>query len=258
MNYATRNVKANPAISLAEEADFSLGPLRVRPSARQVLIGERVEAIEPRVMQVLVVLARAEGAVVSRETLVDRCWGGRIVGDDAVSNTVVKVRALAALSAEPAFEIETIPRVGYRLRRLQPNAAGRTAMPWGLPWRMIGLVAAAVVLIAAGLIAGFYLVGGREPEWTVAESHLPFISAAEIEAYPAIAPDGTMIAYSAGPNRNSRHIYLRLLKGGDPIQLTHGAFDAAAPAWSPDGRMIAYVTFQQGHPCRIMEIPVPA
>jgi len=34
MNYASRNMKAAPAISLADEEDFSLGPLRVRPSAR--------------------------------------------------------------------------------------------------------------------------------------------------------------------------------------------------------------------------------
>src|ERR1700689_1774413 len=66
MNYASRNVKAAPAIDLAEEEDFSLGPLRVRPSARQVCVGDRTETVEPRVMQVLVVLVRADGAVVSR------------------------------------------------------------------------------------------------------------------------------------------------------------------------------------------------
>ena len=265
MNYASRNMKAIPAISLADEADFSLGPLRVHPSARQVSAGERSETIEPRVMQVLVVLARAEGAVVSREHLIERCWGGRIVGDDAVSNTVAKVRALATLSAEPAFEIETIPRVGYRLRQRQPGAsafpaaAAQVASSKFQSWRWpaIGL-AVAVVVIAASLVAARYLYSSREPEWTVAESHLPFISTPEIERYPALSPDGTMIAYSAGATIADRQIYLRLLKGGDPIQLTRDGYDAAAPAWSPDGRMIAYVIFQEGHPCRILEIPIPA
>ncbi|HEX3653362.1 MAG TPA: hypothetical protein VHU18_11120 [Rhizomicrobium sp.] len=91
----------------------------------------------------------------------------------------------------------------------------------------------------------------------MAESHLPFISTPVIERYPAIAPDGTMIAYSAGWLITDRQIYLRLLKGGDPTQLTHDPGDASAPAWSPDGSRIAYVLAKQGQPCRILEIPVP-
>jgi Tol biopolymer transport system component/DNA-binding winged helix-turn-helix (wHTH) protein len=265
MNYASRNMRAVPAISLAEEEDFSLGPLRARPAAREVSIGDRVETIEPRVMQVLVILARAAGAVVSREQLIDRCWGGRVVGDDAVNKAIVKVRALAGLSEEPAFEIETIPRVGYRLRQCQENTSKAIPVPTASPvvsvktrsWRWMGLAAAAIV-IAASAVAALSSYLRREPEWIVAESHLPFISTPEIERHPALAPDGTMIAYSAGPSTHNRHIYLRLLNGGDPIQLTHDAYDASAPAWSPDGRMIAYVIFQDGRPCRIMEIPVPA
>ena len=265
MNYASRNMKAAPAISLAEEEDFSLGPLRVRPSARQISIGDRTETVEPRVMQVLVVLARAAGQVVSRELLVDRCWGGRIVGDDAVNNAIVKVRALAGLSEQPAFEIETIPRVGYRLRQPQGKTAAATpvhAVSLPVPlrrstWRWIALGIAGIA-IAAGLVAALYLWLRPEPEWVVVESHQPFISTPAIERYPALAPDGTMIAYSAGPTTHNRQIYLRLLKGGDPIQLTHDAYDASAPAWSPDSNTIAYVIFHADHPCRIMVIPVPA
>jgi Tol biopolymer transport system component/DNA-binding winged helix-turn-helix (wHTH) protein len=264
MNYAPRNVGAAPAISLAEEEDFSLGPLRVRPSARQVSTGDTTETVEPRVMQVLVVLAGAAGAVVSREQLIERCWGGRIVGGDAVNNAIVKVRALAGLSEEPAFEIETIPRVGYRLRQHQPElpnaisapAASPVAHPNSRSRRLIGLAVAGIATVAS-LVGALYFSLPREPEWVVAESHLPFISTPAIERYPALAPDGTMLAYSAGSSTRNRHIYLRLLNGGDPIQLTHDADDASAPAWSPDSRMIAYVIFQADHPCRIMEISVP-
>ena len=258
--------------SLADEEDFQLGDIFVRPSLREVIAGERREILEPRVMQVLAVLAGAKGAVVSRDELIRRCWGGRIVSEDAINRSVSKVRQLSELGAAKAFEIDTIPRVGYRLRPRQMETFAAAANPAvvqrdsptpavALPpmkrarWVMLAI---ACVLIAAGLVLAFYFYPGREPEWTVAESHLPFISTAEIESYPAIAPDGTMIAYSAGPDRRSRHIYLRLIRGGDPIQLTHDAYDAAAPAWSPDGRMIAYVIFQEGHPCRILEIPVPA
>lgn len=266
MNYASRNVRAIAAISLAEEADFSLGPLGVRPSARQVCFGSRTETIEPRVMQVLVVLARAAGQVVSREQLVERCWGGRIVGDDAVTNAIVKVRALAELPAEPAFEIETIPRVGYRLRQCSGNSAKTGPVPsssrvvepllkWS--WRWTAL-AVGCIAIVAGSIATVYSYLRHEPQWMIAESHQPFISTPAIERYPAIAPDGTMIAYSAGSTAHNRQIYLRLLKGGDSIQLTHETDDASAPAWSPGSDTIAYVISKSGRPCRILEISIPA
>jgi Tol biopolymer transport system component len=119
------------------------------------------------------------------------------------------------------------------------------------------LIAAAFV-IAVIVIAALYFILRPQPEWMVAESHLPFISTPAMERHPALAPDGTMIAYSAGPNVDQRQIFLRLLRGGDPIQLTHDAADASAPAWSPDGKSIVYVSSQANSPCRVMEVPVPA
>ena len=106
MNYASRTVNAAPAVDLAEEKEFRLGNLLVRPSTREVVADGRSQIIEPRVMQALVVLAQADGAVVSRDRLIERCWGGRIVGDDAINNCVGKVRALANLHQRGAGKSE--------------------------------------------------------------------------------------------------------------------------------------------------------
>jgi DNA-binding winged helix-turn-helix (wHTH) protein/TolB-like protein len=108
-------------INLAREGGFALGALRVSPSTLEVQAAGRGEVIEPRVMQVLVCLAQAHGAVVSRDDLIKRCWSGRIVGDDAINRCIAKVRQIAALTEPAPFIIETIPRVGYRLRRTGPE-----------------------------------------------------------------------------------------------------------------------------------------
>lgn len=99
---------------LAHEPPFALGSLHVDPPIRQVIFGTERQTLEPRVMQVLVVLARVEGDVVTRDELVDRCWDGRIVGDDAIHRVISRLRHLAEECGQ-AFKIETIPRVGYRL-----------------------------------------------------------------------------------------------------------------------------------------------
>jgi len=59
-------------VELAREADFMLGGLRVRP-VRCAIVGEGWQGtVEPRVMQVLVALARAKGEILSRDDLIER------------------------------------------------------------------------------------------------------------------------------------------------------------------------------------------
>lgn len=117
MNERPIHLKPVGPASLADEDDFRLGSILVRPSLREVCRGETREILEPRVMQVLVALARSKGAVVSRDELIRQCWGGRIVGEDAINRCVSKVRQLAEQGGDKDFEIVTIPRVGYRLVR---------------------------------------------------------------------------------------------------------------------------------------------
>jgi TolB-like protein len=104
------------SVDLARESDFFIDTLRICPSHRQVVAGGEQGTIQPRVMQVLVALARAKGAVLSREDLIETCWNGITVGDDAINRCIAKVRQIADFGGGSHFEIETIPRVGYRLK----------------------------------------------------------------------------------------------------------------------------------------------
>src|SRR5580658_10104452 len=116
MNFRPNLLKPVGPNALAQEPDFEIGLLRVSPSRLEISAGEKREKTQPRVMQVLVTMADAKGAVVSRDELIGRCWSGRIVGEDSISRCIAKVREIANLANPPAFEIETVPRVGYRLK----------------------------------------------------------------------------------------------------------------------------------------------
>ena len=98
-------------INLAEAADFDLGGLFVSPARREVSMNGQCRELEPRVAQVLVALAWARPDVVSRDRLIEQCWDGRIVGDDALNRCIVALRHLPKESP-PAIEIETVSRVG--------------------------------------------------------------------------------------------------------------------------------------------------
>jgi DNA-binding winged helix-turn-helix (wHTH) protein len=102
-------------IVLAHEPAFTLGELRVDPALRQIEHQGRSETLEPRVMQVLVALARADGRIVTRDELIAWCWGGRIVGEDAINRAISRLRQVASETGGGSFGIETITKVGYRL-----------------------------------------------------------------------------------------------------------------------------------------------
>jgi DNA-binding winged helix-turn-helix (wHTH) protein/TolB-like protein len=108
----------NGQIDLTREPDFVLGAISVHPSTREVETGSAREAIEPRVMQVLVALARRHGEVVSRDELIVSCWSGRAVSDDAINRCIARIRRLA--ETHGGFALETIPRIGYRLTETVP------------------------------------------------------------------------------------------------------------------------------------------
>ena len=110
-----------PRIELAHAPDFALGALQVSPSSREVMRGGWTDSLEPRVMQVLVALHQTSGGVVSRDDLIARCWDGRVVGDDAINRAIGRLRKLAKTDHGASFVIETVPRVGYRLRLAAQN-----------------------------------------------------------------------------------------------------------------------------------------
>ena len=134
-------------MQLAHEPALVVGWLQVRPATREVEWPGGREVLQPRVMQVLVVLARAQDAVVSRDDLIATCWEGRIVSEDAINFVVAQVRKLAQRTG--AFSLETIPRVGYRLT---PAPAIGVRSPPGLRLGRRALLAGGGT--AAALVAG--------------------------------------------------------------------------------------------------------
>ncbi len=169
-------------MNLAHEPSFSLGGMSVRPSTREIVFAGGREVVEPRVMSVLVVLARAGGEVVTRDELIAACWEGRAVSDDAINRVISRIRRVAGLTDGRDFSLETITKVGYRLvthaaagagpappaagldtgpdRRLDAGMAGGMPRP-----SRTGLVAAMLALVVA-LAAGVWLMlprGGADP-----------------------------------------------------------------------------------------------
>jgi DNA-binding winged helix-turn-helix (wHTH) protein/TolB-like protein/Tfp pilus assembly protein PilF len=121
---------------------------------------ERVH-LEPKVVDLLIALAKRADQVVSRDELLAEVWGG-VVTDDVLTQGVIKLRkALGDASKEPVY-IQTIPKRGYRLIApvTWPAAGADVSLPHSEPAREappraanIYRIAGAAALAAATLTA---------------------------------------------------------------------------------------------------------
>jgi DNA-binding winged helix-turn-helix (wHTH) protein/TolB-like protein/cytochrome c-type biogenesis protein CcmH/NrfG len=96
-------------------ATLQVGAWRVAPELNQISrVGECVR-VEPKAIELLVLLVQRGGEVVSREELLTALWPGVVVGDNALTQVVTKLRKALGDTAQQPTYIEAIPKRGYRL-----------------------------------------------------------------------------------------------------------------------------------------------
>jgi DNA-binding winged helix-turn-helix (wHTH) protein/tetratricopeptide (TPR) repeat protein len=123
--------------------------------------------LEPRVMQVLVALVRANGSILTHDDLTASCWQGRFVSIDAINRVLSALRHTAGDLGAGVFTIETLRKVGYRLVRTheaslsgeasaaQDEAKDRRSSRWGgvTAWHALAAMALLIgVLVAVALV----------------------------------------------------------------------------------------------------------
>jgi DNA-binding winged helix-turn-helix (wHTH) protein/Tfp pilus assembly protein PilF len=141
-------------IDLAVAGEFELGGMRVIPAERAIVLDDERIELQPRVMQVLVALAQARPGVVSRDKLVEQCWDGRVVGDDALNRCILALRNLAKKRSPEPFTIETVPRIGHRLIEGGSEPAIAEPAVKAKAWWKIALPVAILLAIAGFLWTG--------------------------------------------------------------------------------------------------------
>ncbi|HUL68399.1 MAG TPA: winged helix-turn-helix domain-containing protein [Burkholderiaceae bacterium] len=94
-------------------------------SANELSRGDETARVEPKAMEVLLVLAAQAGEAVSRQALLDMVWPGVVVGDEALTQSIIKLRKALGDNPRAPTYIETIPKRGYRL--IAPVVHGNVA-----------------------------------------------------------------------------------------------------------------------------------
>lgn len=161
LSSASTSSRADPQ-RLAHRENFRLGSATIRPAIRKLEGPVGTSAVEPLVMQVLLVLADASGAVVTRDELIRNCWRGHVVGDDSVNRAIAEIRRIGKVTGG-GFVVQTIPRVGYRLIATDApeppvvdtknNGAGMSSRRWFIGAGAVAVAGAATFGILRGRAA---------------------------------------------------------------------------------------------------------
>ena len=107
--------------------------------------------------------------------------------------------------------------------------------------RIAPAVAAGLLVVATVAAGTWFLLGRRAPPPVFGRT-TQLTSEPGLEIFPAISPDGKVVAYAAGNSARMR-IYLRPVRGGRTIPLsTDTATVESQPHWSPDGDQILYLS----------------
>ena len=169
---------------------FNVGDWTIEPAANRMFRAGQEIRLEPKVMRVLAYLVEHHGEVVSRHDLEANVWTGMIVTDDAVTNTVLKLRRALGDDARNPRYIETIAKAGYRL--VAETGFPETKTEPALVEPASDLVGRSQRLWFKTLIAGLgVLLGGSILWWATVPTNAPPSAAddpSEIKPVIAVLP----------------------------------------------------------------------
>jgi DNA-binding winged helix-turn-helix (wHTH) protein/energy-coupling factor transporter ATP-binding protein EcfA2 len=93
---------------------FFFGEWQVEPAANTLRRGKQLQQLEPKAMDVLVLLCQHSGEVLSSDDIVSQCWPDTDTGDNPLHKTINQLRRALGDTATSSSYIETIRKRGYR------------------------------------------------------------------------------------------------------------------------------------------------
>jgi eukaryotic-like serine/threonine-protein kinase len=237
---------------------YAFGPFTLDTRERLLCKDGQPIALTPKVLDLLLLLVRNHGRLVTKEELMAELWADTVVEEGNLSQNVSVLRKALGDSAEQPRFVETVPRVGYRflgpvtetrtmtvpakppaLAPAGPRPAGRAGtLLRGPLWSgVVGL------LLVAGASAVLWNLARLRPRVSTPPS-FHRLSYSGQDFAPSASPDGGTVAFVSDRD-GRRRIWLKQLAGGSEFALTSGP--DASPRFSPDGASILFARDEGDH-----------
>lgn len=104
-------------------ADFQLGEWLVQPSLSRLSGARGTAHLRPLLADLLLLLARHAGQLVSKQEIARTVWGKRYLSESSLTRAIAELRRILGDDVQTPRFIETIPKRGYRLIALTAGLA---------------------------------------------------------------------------------------------------------------------------------------
>ena len=226
-------------------SDFWVGNYRVDVSRAQVIVKDDIVSLEPRVLKVLLTLAKTPGEVVTHETLLENVWPNVVVAPNAVQRCIGQLRKALGDDAKQQKMIATHPKVGYSLiakvqwpennsinKANEPNLKINT-------WFEKRWALALLPIFTCFLALLLYFRSPKEISPPI-DRLTPITTTDEKEYYPNFSPDGRYLVFNRYVSICENELWAKDLLENREFRLTKNAGYYGSADWSPDGNQLAF------------------
>lgn len=242
--------------------EFSIGSFYIDIARSKITVRDETIAVEPKVLQVLLVLAKSQGEVVSHEDILKKVWPDVYVAPNALQRCIAQLRKAFKDDAKQQRIIATHPKQGYSLvaevnwqiksivpaQRVKVTEepvplTSQTERPKNqlrpvlnlINIRFWSLFSVAIIVF----LTSFYY-------WQAPLNHLtikqliPLTTTDNQEYSPRYSPDGRYIAFERHINICENQIWAKDTQTNKEFLLTKERGLYGPPTWSPDGSQLVF------------------
>lgn len=228
--------------------EFFVGKFRIDMERSQIVAQDDIVSIEPKVLQVLFILAKNQGQVVSHETILDEAWPDIQVAPNALQRCIAQLRKAFNDDAKTQRVIATHPKVGYSLlsevnwqSKLESAEASASSMSQSQKNGMSRILGSSWLwLVGFVTLVGLAFMLNRSTE-SLPLKHLTALTTTDKREFsPTYSPDGQYIAFQRYVGSCKNQIWAIDLKDNREYLLTKESGIYGTPSWSPDSQQLAF------------------
>ena len=243
-------------------AYLNIGEFQLDVERARIINKEQTLTIEPKVLDVLLVLMEKPGQVVSKAEIIDKVWGEVVVEPNALHRCIRQLRKAFNDSVKEQSYIATHPKKGYSLvakvtAESEKQTDESTAVTKQAPLSSTKTTSLTYFFIAtlSLIVLAFYYFQLNAPQQYLFTKLTPLTATDAVESNSVFSPDGKKIIFLRENSQGDDNIWWLELDTKKEHRLTAEAGLYRNLAWSPNGQRVAFtkVATNQGRRCMQVE-----
>jgi DNA-binding winged helix-turn-helix (wHTH) protein/Tol biopolymer transport system component len=228
-------------------AYIQIGEFQLDTERSRIINNAETITLEPKVLEVLLVLAEQPARVVSKADIIEKVWGDVVVEPNALHRCIRQLRKAFNDNVKEQSYIQTYPRKGYSLVAdviketdanvdVKPNIepSSISVIPKNI---RIGYFVSFLLLLA---VIALYLSSKENRHIYQFNNLTPLTATDAIEANSVFSPNGKYLTFLRGNLNATDNIWWLNITTNEEYKLTKKPGNYRNLAWSPDGERIAF------------------